>query len=49
MPHVGFHNILALALYRIKAPVWHVNVTYEIVEYKSEFISSNFLKEYLKI
>ena len=49
MPYVRFYNILALTLYYTKVPIWHVNVTYEIVKYKSEFISLNFLKEYPKI
>jgi len=49
IPYVRFYNILAFTLYYTKAPVWYVNVTYKIVEYESEFISSNFLKEYLKI
>jgi len=49
MPHIKFHNISALALYCIKAPVWYVNVIYKIVKYKFKFISLNFLKEYPKI
>jgi len=47
--HVRFYNILALTLYRIKVPTWHVNVIYKIIKYKFKFISLNFLKEYLKI
>jgi len=49
IPYVRFYNISALTLYCIKAPVWHVNVIYEIVKYEFKFISLNFLKEYLKI
>jgi len=49
IPYVRFYNISALVLYCIKAPIWHVNVTYEIVKYKFKFISLNFLKKYLKI
>ena len=49
IPYVRFHNILTLILYHIKAPTWHANVIYKIVEHKSKFIFLNFLKEYLKI
>jgi len=49
MPYVRFYNILALTLYCIKVPIWHVNVTYKIVKHEFKFISLNFLKEYLKI